>query len=103
VGRFLSIQRKDEKMIRKADERNGYEYISEAHGHPGGILLLNTDFGTVHISMHGDGYHVDVFPERGMGNPVYFVVPGLGRARLLGMKLLRLVAEGVNLHRALSR
>ncbi|WP_431941659.1 hypothetical protein [Nocardia grenadensis] len=90
-------------MITEKDARNGYEFIEKVHGHVGSILLLNTDFGTVHISLQGDGYDVDVFPMRGMGNPVYFSVPSVENARILGMKLLRWVAQGVNLYKALSR
>ncbi|WP_280485382.1 hypothetical protein [Nocardia cyriacigeorgica] len=82
-------------MITEHDARDGYRYFADRIGVEGAMLLLNTDDGTAHITLHGSGFYVDVYPTN--GKPGYYTVPNVENARRLGARLLYFASRGADI------
>ncbi|WP_280430016.1 hypothetical protein [Nocardia brasiliensis] len=84
-------------MITQDDARDGYVFLDGRIGIDGAMLLLNTKSGVAHVTQHGDGYHIDVYPAhapRGKREPGYFIASELDNALRVGARMLEFVAMG---------
>ncbi|CAM4135898.1 hypothetical protein NONI108955_11090 [Nocardia ninae] len=84
-------------MITQDDARNGYVFLDGRIGIDGAMLLLSTENGVAHVTEHGDGFHIDVFPShapRGKRHPGYFIAWKLENALRVGARMLEFIGKG---------
>ncbi|MFB8281911.1 hypothetical protein [Nocardia colli] len=88
-------------MITPDDACDGYVFLPDRIGVEGGMLLLDSEHGTVHIQPTGDGFNINVYPSRnaprGKRLPGLFWASRIENARRVGAKMLDLIADGVNI------